>query len=103
MSSSKCILLEQIFPYLNMEKYSTWQKYSTWRKRSSKDGYLGVLPKKKSKPKPEENKFMFRVFLLNGLNLTPRLHEPWVRLESAKESDTDSALIPKLGIEDSKP
>ena len=63
---------------------------STRRKRSSNEGYLGVLPKKKPKPKPEENKFLFRVFLLNGLNLTPRLHEPWVRSESAKESDMDS-------------
>ena len=43
---------------------------STTRKRSSNEGYLGVLPKKKPKPKPEENKFMFRVLLLNGLNLT---------------------------------
>ena len=31
---------------------------------------MGVLPKKKPKPELEENKFMFRVLLLNGLNLT---------------------------------
>ena len=52
---------------------------STRIKSSNNEGYLGVLPKKKPKPKLEENKFMFRIFLLNGLNLTPRLHEPWVR------------------------
>ena len=75
----------------------------TRRKRSSNEGYLGVLPKKQPKPEPEENKFMSSVFLLNGLNLTPRLHEPWLRSESAKESDTDLALIPKSGIGDSEP
>ena len=79
------------------------EEYSTRRKRSSNEGYLGVLPKKKPKPEPEENKFMFMVLLLNGLNLTPKLHEPWVRSESAKESDTDSALIPKSGIRDLEP
>ena len=45
-------------------------EYSTRMKRSSNEGYLGVLPKKKPKPEHEENKFMFRFFLLNGLNLT---------------------------------
>ena len=48
---------------------------STRRKRSSNEGYLGVLPKKKLKPEPEENKFMFRVFLVNGLNLTLQLED----------------------------
>ena len=79
------------------------EEYSTRRKRSSNEGYIGVLPKKKPKPEPEEKKFMFRALLLNGLNLTPRLHKPWVRSESAKETDTDSTLIPKLGMGDSKP
>ena len=37
---------------------------STRRKRSNNEGYLGVLPKKKPKLEPEENKFMFKVFLL---------------------------------------
>ena len=46
---------------------------STMRKRSSNEGYLGVLPKKKIKPELEENKLMFRFFLLNGLNLTLQL------------------------------
>ena len=45
------------------------------RKRSRNEGYLGVLPKKKPKPKLEENKFMFRVLLLNGLNLTLQLED----------------------------
>ena len=54
------------------------EEYSTRRKKSGNEGYLGVLPKKKPKLEPEENKFMFKVFLLNGLSLTPRLHEPWV-------------------------
>ena len=57
---------------------SKMEKYSTRRKISSNEGYLGVLPKNKHNPEPEENKFMFRVLLLNGLNLTPRLHKPWV-------------------------
>ena len=48
---------------------SKMEEYSTRRKRSSNEGYLGVIPKKKPKPKPEENKFMSRVLLLNGLNL----------------------------------
>ena len=42
---------------------------STRRKRSNNEGYLGVLPKKKPKLEPEENRFMFRFLLLNGLNL----------------------------------
>ena len=45
------------------------------RKRSSNEGYLGVLPKKKPKLEPEENKSMFRVLLLNGLNLTLQLED----------------------------
>ena len=45
------------------------------RKRSSSQGYPGVLPKKKPKHEPEENKFMFRVLLLNGLNLTLQLED----------------------------
>ena len=48
---------------------------STRRKRSSNEGYLGVLPKKKPKPEHEENKFMFRVLLHNGLNLTLQLED----------------------------
>ena len=76
---------------------------STKRKTRSNKGYLRVLPKKKPKLEPKENKFMFRVLLVNGLNLTPRLHEPWVQSESTNESDTDSALIPKSRIRDSKP
>ena len=48
---------------------------STRSKRSSNEGYLGVLPKEKPNPKPEENKFMFRDFLLNGLNLTLQLED----------------------------
>ena len=50
-------------------------EYSTKRKRSSNEGYLGVLPKKKPKPKPEENKFMSRVLLHNVLNLTLQLED----------------------------
>ena len=49
---------------------SKMEESSTRRKRSSNEGYLGVLPKKKPKPKPEENKLMFSVLILNGLNLT---------------------------------
>ena len=52
---------------------STMEEYSTRRKRSSSERYLGVLPKKKPKPEPEENKFMCRVLLHNGLNLTLQL------------------------------
>ena len=48
---------------------------STRRKRSSNEGYLGVLPKKKPKPEPEENKFMFRVLLPDDLNLTLELED----------------------------
>jgi len=51
------------------------EESSTMRKRSSNEGYLGVLPKKKPKPEPEENKFMFRVLLHNGLNLTLQLED----------------------------
>ena len=51
------------------------EEYSTRRKISSNEGYLGVSPKKKPKLEPEENKFMFRVFLLNGLNLTRQLED----------------------------
>ena len=83
-----------VFPFL----VSKMAESSTKRKISSNEGYLGVIPKKKPKHEPEENKFMFRVLLLNVLNLTPRLHEPWVRSELAKESDMDSELIPKSGI-----
>ena len=72
------------------------------RGKEAAKGYLGVLPKKKTKPKPEEKKFMFKVLLLNGLNLNPRLHKSWVRSDSTKESDIDSTLIPKLGIRDSE-
>ena len=54
---------------------SKMEEYSTRRKRSSNEGYLGVLPKKKPKHEPEENKFMFRVLLLNGLNLTLQLED----------------------------
>ena len=51
------------------------EESSTERKRSSNEGYLGVLPKKKPKLEPEENKFMFMVLLLNGLNLTLQLED----------------------------
>ena len=51
------------------------EESSTMRKRSSNEGYLGVLPKKKPKPEPEENKFTFRVFLHNGFNLTLQLED----------------------------
>ena len=54
---------------------SKMEEYSTKRKRSSNEGYLGVLPKKKHKPELEENKFMFRVLLHNGLNLTLHLED----------------------------
>ena len=52
---------------------SKMEKYSTKRKIRNNEGYLRVLPKKKPKLEPEENKFMFRVLLLNGLNLTLQL------------------------------
>ena len=52
---------------------SKMEEYFARRKSSSNEGYLGVLPKKKPKPEPKENKFMFRVFLHNGLNLTLQL------------------------------
>jgi len=51
------------------------EESSTMRKRSNNEGYLGVLPKKKPKPKLEENKLMSRVLLLNGLNLTLQLED----------------------------
>ena len=54
---------------------SKMEKYYTSRKRSSKEGYVGVIPKKKPKPEPEEKKFMFRVLLHNGLNLTLQLED----------------------------
>ena len=54
---------------------SKMAEYSTRRKRSSNEGYLGVLHKKKRKHELEENKFMFRVLLLNGLNLTLQLED----------------------------
>ena len=34
-----------------------------------------MLPKKKPNPEPRENKSMFRVLLLNGLNLTLQLED----------------------------
>ena len=37
-----------------------WQNLLLGGKKSSNEGYLGVLPKKKPKPEPEEKKFMFR-------------------------------------------
>ena len=51
------------------------EEYSTKRKRSNNEGYLGMLPKNKPNPEPKEKKFMFRVFLLNGLNLTLQLDD----------------------------
>ena len=51
------------------------EKYSTKRKIRSNEDYLGVLPNKKPKPEPEEKKFMFRVLLHNGLNLTLQLED----------------------------
>ena len=59
------------FPFIVSKKEESF----TRRKRSSNEDYLGVLPKKKPKPKPEENKLMFRVLLLNGLNLTLQLED----------------------------
>ena len=50
-------------------------EYSTRRKRSRNEGYLGVILKKKPNPELEENKFMFRVLLHNGLNLTLHLED----------------------------
>lgn len=46
---------------------------SARKKRSSNEGYLGVPSKKKLKAEPEVNKFLFRVLLPNGLNLTLEL------------------------------
>ena len=54
---------------------SKMEESSTRRKKSSNEGYLGVLPKKKPKPRPKENKFVFKFFLLNGLNLTLQLED----------------------------
>ena len=54
---------------------SKMAEYSTRRKRSSNEGYLGFIPKKKPKPKPEENKFMFKVLFLNVLNLALQLED----------------------------
>ena len=54
---------------------SKMEESSTRRKRSNNEGYLGVLPKKKPNPEPEENKFIFRFLLLNGLNLTLQLED----------------------------
>ena len=59
------------FPFL----VSKMEESSTKRKRSSNEGYLGVLPKKNPNPEPKENKLIFRVFLLNGLNLTLQLED----------------------------
>jgi hypothetical protein len=46
---------------------------SARKKRSNNEGYLGVPSKKKLKAEPEVNKFLFRVLLPNGLNLTLEL------------------------------
>ena len=54
---------------------SKMAEYSTRMKRSNNEGYIGVLPKNKPKPEPKENKFMFRVMLPNGLNLTLELED----------------------------
>ena len=59
------------FPFL----VSKMEESSTRRKRRNNEGYLVVFLKKKPKPEPEEKKFMFRVFLLNGLNLTLQLED----------------------------
>ena len=45
------------------------------KEASMRAGYLGVLPKKKPKPEHEENKFMFKVLLHNGLSLTLQLED----------------------------
>ena len=68
---------------------------STRRKRSSNEGYLGLLPKKKPNLKPEENKFMFRVLLLNGLNLT-------LQLEDAVENMSVAEIVRIVRIKDEK-
>ena len=57
---------------------------STRRKISSNEGYLGVLPKNKPKPEPKENKFMFRVFLLKGLNLNLQLEDSVEKMSVAE-------------------
>ena len=51
------------------------EEYSIMRKRRSNEGYLGLLPKKKPKAEPQENKSMFRVLFHNGLNLTLQLED----------------------------
>ena len=68
------------FPFL----VSKMEEYSTRRKISSNEGYLAVLPKKKPKPEPKENKFMFRVLLLNGLNLTLQLEDAIEKMSIAE-------------------
>ena len=60
------------------------EESSTKRKRRRNEGYLGVIPKKKLKLEPEENKFMFRVFLLNGLNLTLQLEDAVEKMSIVK-------------------
>ena len=60
------------------------EEYFTRRKRSSSERYLGVLLKKKHKPEPEENKFMFRVLLHNGLNLTLQLEDVVEKMSMSK-------------------
>ena len=59
------------FPFL----VSKIEESSTRWKISSNEGYPRVLRKNKTKPKPKKNKFMFRVLLLNGLNLTMQLED----------------------------
>ena len=59
------------FPFI----VSKMEESSTKRKISNNQGYLGLLPKKKLKLEPEEKKIMFRVLLLNGLNLTLQLED----------------------------
>ena len=70
-------------------------EYSTRRKRSSNEGYLGVIPKKKPMPEPEENKFMFMVLLINGLNLT-------LQLEDAIEKMSGSEFVRTVRRKDEK-
>ena len=43
-----------------------------------------MLPKKKPKPELKEKKFMFRVFLLNGLNLTSQLEDAVEKMSVAE-------------------
>ena len=72
---------------------SKMEKPFTRRKRSNNEGYLGVLPKKKLKPEPEENKFMFRVLLLNGLNLTLQLEDVVEKMSVAEFVRTASRKV----------